>query len=212
MHSFKCILAGHYPVKSMSEKEREHVDLPPLTFLPLLFIKTLKFLEQLRTIISRDGEIATEERSNLCRQHFSTAKKTDQGGSSRYSRKISPCFGWRKWKGRRERENFILFSLSLLSRRFLLTALLTGNWKLLNFESIWLFRVTRNITNNETLNRKVDLWRLYRGNTRITRIHASVFLASINIETKKQTLRAKLEDPFSPSTSRVKIIGHDNMQ
>lgn len=80
MHSFKCILAGHYPVKSMSEKEREHVDLPPLTFLPLLFIKTLKFLEQLRTIISRDGEIATEERSNLCRQHFSTAKKTDQGG------------------------------------------------------------------------------------------------------------------------------------
>lgn len=111
-----------------------------------------------------------------------------------------------------ERENFILFSPSLLSRRFLLTALLTGNWKLLNFESIWLFRVTRNITNNETLNRKVDLWRLYRGNTRITRIHASVFLASINIETKKQTLRAKLEDPFSPSTSRVKIIGHDNMQ
>lgn len=80
MHSFKCILAGHYPVKSMSEKEREHVDLPPLTFLPLLFIKTLKFLEQLRTIISRDGEIATEKRSNLCRQHFSTAKKTDQGG------------------------------------------------------------------------------------------------------------------------------------
>lgn len=80
MHSFKCILAGHYPVKPMSEKEREHVDLPPLTFLPLLFIKTLKFLEQLRTIISRDGEIATEKRSNLCRQHFSTAKKTDQGG------------------------------------------------------------------------------------------------------------------------------------
>lgn len=208
MHSFKCILAGHYPVKSMSEKEREHVDLPPLTFLPLLFIKTLKFLEQLRTIISRDGEIATEERSNLCRQHFSTAKKTDQGGSSRYSRKISPCFGWRKWKGRREREFYFIFTISFISSIFTYSL---AYWKL-EIVEFWLFRVTCNITNNETLNRKVDLWRLYRGNTRITRIHASVFLASINIETKKQTLRAKLEDPFSPSTSRVKIIGHDNMQ
>lgn len=209
MHSFKCILAGHYPVKSMSEKEREHVDLPPLTFLPLLFIKTLKFLEQLRTIISRDGEIATEERSNLCRQHFSTAKKTDQGGgSSRYSRKISPCFGWRKWKGRREREFYFIFTISFISSIFTYSL---AYWKL-EIVEFWFFRVTCNITNNETLNRKVDLWRLYRGNTRITRIHASVFLASINIETKKQTLRAKLEDPFSPSTSRVKIIGHDNMQ
>lgn len=209
MHSFKCILAGHYPVKPMSEKEREHVDLPPLTFLPLLFIKTLKFLEQLRTIISRDGEIATEERSNLCRQHFSTAKKTDQGGgSSRYSRKISPCFGWRKWKGRREREFYFIFTISFISSIFTYSL---AYWKL-EIVEFWLFRVTCNITNNETLNRKVDLWRLYRGNTRITRIHASVFLASINIETKKQTLRAKLEDPFSPSTSRVKIIGHDNMQ
>lgn len=209
MHSFKCILAGHYPVKPMSEKEREHVDLPPLTFLPLLFIKTLKFLEQLRTIISRDGEIATEERSNLCRQHFSTAKKTDQGGgSSRYSRKISPCFGWRKWKGRREREFYFIFTISFISSIFTYSL---AYWKL-EIVEFWFFRVTCNITNNETLNRKVDLWRLYRGNTRITRIHASVFLASINIETKKQTLRAKLEDPFSPSTSRVKIIGHDNMQ
>lgn len=83
MHSFKCILAGHYPVKPMRGRESTwtSVHLPPAsTFLPLLFIKTLKFLEQLRTIISRDGEIATEKRSNLCRQHFSTAKKTDQGG------------------------------------------------------------------------------------------------------------------------------------
>lgn len=153
MHSFKCILAGHYPVKSMSEKEREHVDLPPLTFLPLLFIKTLKFLEQLRTIISRDGEIATEERSNLCRQHFSTAKKTDQGGgSSRYSRKISPCFGWRKWKGRREREFYFIFTISFISSIFTYSL---AYWKL-EIVEFWFFRVTCNITNNETLNRKVE--------------------------------------------------------
>lgn len=132
MHSFKCILAGHYPVKSMSEKEREHVDLPPLTFLPLLFIKTLKFLEQLRTIISRDGEIATEERSNLCRQHFSTAKKI-RGDPLVTREKFLPVSGDESEK-EGERENFILFSPSLLSRRFLLTALLTGNWKLLNFD------------------------------------------------------------------------------
>lgn len=153
MHSFKCILAGHYPVKPMSEKEREHVDLPPLTFLPLLFIKTLKFLEQLRTIISRDGEIATEERSNLCRQHFSTAKKTDQGGgSSRYSRKISPCFGWRKWKGRREREFYFIFTISFISSIFTYSL---AYWKL-EIVEFWFFRVTCNITNNETLNRKVE--------------------------------------------------------
>lgn len=56
--------------------------------------------------------------------------------------------------------------------------------------------VCNNITNNRTLNRKVDLWRLYRvrGNMRIAR--ASVFLASINIETKKQTLR--VARPFLP--------------
>lgn len=60
--------------------------------------------------------------------------------------------------------------------------------------------VCNNITNNRTLNRKVDLWRLYRvrGNMRIAR--ASVFLASINIETKKQTLRSS----FPPLTSQVK--------
>lgn len=108
MHSFKCILAGHYPVKSMSEKEREHVDLPPLTFLPLLFIKTLKFLEQLRTIISRDGEIATEERSNLCRQHFSTAKKTDQGGILSLLEKNFSLFRVTKVK-RKERERILFY-------------------------------------------------------------------------------------------------------
>lgn len=56
--------------------------------------------------------------------------------------------------------------------------------------------VCNNITNNRSLNRKVDLWRLYRvrGNMRIAR--ASVFLASINIETKKQTLR--VARPFLP--------------
>lgn len=56
--------------------------------------------------------------------------------------------------------------------------------------------VCNNITNNRTLNRKVDLWRLYRvrGNMRIAR--ASVFLTSINIETKKQTLR--VARPFLP--------------
>lgn len=209
MHSFKCILAGHYPVKSMSEKEREHVDLPPLTFLPLLFIKTLKFLEQLRTIISRDGEIATEERSNLCRQHFSTAKKTDQGGILSLLEKNFSLFRVTKVKRKeREREFYFIFTISFISSIFTYSL---AYWKL-EIVEFWLFRVTCNITNNETLNRKVDLWRLYRGNTRITHIHASVFLASINIETKKQTLRAKLEDPFSPSTSRVKIIGHDNMQ
>lgn len=108
MHSFKCILAGHYPVKSMSEKEREHVDLPPLTFLPLLFIKTLKFLEQLRTIISRDGEIATEKRSNLCRQHFSTAKKTDQGGILSLLEKNFSLFRVTKVK-RKERERILFY-------------------------------------------------------------------------------------------------------
>lgn len=210
MHSFKCILAGHYPVKSMSEKEREHVDLPPLTFLPLLFIKTLKFLEQLRTIISRDGEIATEERSNLCRQHFSTAKKTDQGGGilSLLEKNFSLFRVTKVKRKEREREFYFIFTISFISSIFTYSL---AYWKL-EIVEFWLFRVTCNITNNETLNRKVDLWRLYRGNTRITHIHASVFLASINIETKKQTLRAKLEDPFSPSTSRVKIIGHDNMQ
>lgn len=108
----------------------------------------------------------------------------------------------------REREFYFIFTISFISSIFTYSL---AYWKL-EIVEFWLFRVTCNITNNETLNRKVDLWRLYRGNTRITRIHASVFLASINIETKKQTLRAKLEDPFSPSTSRVKIIGHDNMQ
>lgn len=108
MHSFKCILAGHYPVKPMSEKEREHVDLPPLTFLPLLFIKTLKFLEQLRTIISRDGEIATEKRSNLCRQHFSTAKKTDQGGILSLLEKNFSLFRVTKVK-RKERERILFY-------------------------------------------------------------------------------------------------------
>lgn len=108
----------------------------------------------------------------------------------------------------REREFYFIFTISFISSIFTYSL---AYWKL-EIVEFWLFRVTCNITNNETLNRKVDLWRLYRGNTRITHIHASVFLASINIETKKQTLRAKLEDPFSPSTSRVKIIGHDNMQ
>lgn len=92
----------------MSEKEREHVDLPPLTFLPLLFIKTLKFLEQLRTIISRDGEIATEERSNLCRQHFSTAKKTDQGGILSLLEKNFSLFRVTKVK-RKERERILFY-------------------------------------------------------------------------------------------------------
>lgn len=120
MHSFKCILAGHYPVKSMSEKEREHVDLPPLTFLPLLFIKTLKFLEQLRTIISRDGEIATEKRSNLCRQHFSTAKKTDQGGGilSLLEKNFSLFRVTKVKRKEREREFYFIFTISFISSIF----------------------------------------------------------------------------------------------
>lgn len=110
----------------MSEKEREHVDLPPLTFLPLLFIKTLKFLEQLRTIISRDGEIATEERSNLCRQHFSTAKKTDQGGDPLVTReKFLPVSGDESEKeGERERILFYFHYLFYLVDFYLQPCLL----------------------------------------------------------------------------------------
>lgn len=124
MHSFKCILAGHYPVKPMSEKEREHVDLPPLTFLPLLFIKTLKFLEQLRTIISRDGEIATEERSNLCRQHFSTAKKI-RGDPLVTREKFLPVSGDESEKeGERERILFYFHYLFYLVDFYLQPCLL----------------------------------------------------------------------------------------
>lgn len=122
----------------MSEKEREHVDLPPLTFLPLLFIKTLKFLEQLRTIISRDGEIATEERSNLCRQHFSTAKKTDQGGDPLVTReKFLPVSGDESEKeGERERILFYFHYLFYLVDFYLQPCLLEiGNCWILTFQS-----------------------------------------------------------------------------
>lgn len=95
-------------VKPMRGEEDEcALLLPPLLVLrrfSLLFIKTLKFLEQLRTIISRHGEIATEERSNLCRQHFSTTRKTDQGDPLVTREKFLPVSGERGRKGERKRE------------------------------------------------------------------------------------------------------------
>lgn len=120
----------------MSEKEREHVDLPPLTFLPLLFIKTLKFLEQLRTIISRDGEIATEERSNLCRQHFSTAKKI-RGDPLVTREKFLPVSGDESEKeGERERILFYFHYLFYLVDFYLQPCLLEiGNCWILTFQS-----------------------------------------------------------------------------
>lgn len=67
---------------------------------------------------------------------FPPRKKPIRGGDPLVTReKFLPVSGDESEK-EGERENFILFSPSLLSRRFLLTALLTGNWKLLNFESI----------------------------------------------------------------------------
>lgn len=65
---------------------------------------------------------------------FFHREKNRSGGDPLVTReKFLPVSGDESEK-EEERENFILFSPSLLSRRFLLTALLTGNWKLLNFD------------------------------------------------------------------------------
>lgn len=137
------------PGKAMRrERERERArgrvcpSLPP-SLVPrrfsLLFIKTLKFLEQLRTIISRDGEIATEERSNLCRQHFSTTKKPIKGILSLLEKNLS-LFRVTSGRGREGRYIYtrfvfnpgILFYFHYLFISLILTQSLTGNWKLLN--------------------------------------------------------------------------------
>lgn len=142
-------------------------------------------------------------------------RKNRSRGSSRYSRKISPCFGWRVEEGGR---GDIYIHVSFLILEFYFTFIISlSRWFLLSHSleigNCWIWMrencvineidltfqsdtVCNNITNNRTLNRKVDLWRLYRvrGNMRIAR--TSVFLASINIETKKQTLR--VARPFLP--------------
>lgn len=127
-------------VKPMRGEEDEcALLLPPLLVLrrfSLLFIKTLKFLEQLRTIISRHGEIATEERSNLCRQHFSTTRKTDQGDPLVTREKFLPVSGERGGERReKEREDRKIWTYTYTLRFFLI-----GSWNFILFSSISLSR------------------------------------------------------------------------